>query len=199
MTITEDPDDVPTHVPPRHHVLVLGRPLRAGAVGEMTRRIAELGGNIDSIVRLSQRPVTALELVVSGADPRQLGVGLVAGAAAAGVDVAVERAGLQRRAKRLLLLDLEAGGRADPDAALADVVDRGTESRLLWPRPADDRPPRWSGPAPRCSPAYRPGAWMPCRGGCSGPTGRGRYSAPSAAPATASVATIEGRRSEARS
>ncbi len=132
VTITEDPDDVPTRVPPRHHVLVLGRPLRAGAVGEMTRRIAELGGNIDSIVRLSQRPVTALELVVSGADPRRLGVGLVAGAAAAGVDVAVERAGLQRRAKRLLLLDLDATvAGADPFAALADVVDRGTESRLL--------------------------------------------------------------------
>ena len=53
VTITEDPDDVPTRVPPRHHVLVLGRPLRAGAVGEMARRIAELGGNIDSIVRLT--------------------------------------------------------------------------------------------------------------------------------------------------
>jgi len=132
VTITEDPDELTTRIPPRHHVLVLGRPLRAGAVGEMARRITDLGGNIDSILRLSHRPVTALELVVSGADPRRLGAGLVAGAAAAGVDVAVERAGLQRRAKRLLLLDLDAAvSGEDAFAALADEVGRGGESRRL--------------------------------------------------------------------
>jgi phosphoserine phosphatase len=119
-------------VPVRHHVLVLGRPLRAGAVGEMARRISDLGGNIHSIVRLTHRPVTALELVVSGVEPRRLGAGLVDGAAAAGVDVAVERAGLQRRAKRLLLLDMDivvVG--PEPFAALADEVGRGEESRRL--------------------------------------------------------------------
>jgi len=135
VTVTEDPDDLPADVPPRHHVLVLGRPLRAGAVGEMTRRIAALGGNIDSIVRLTHRPVTALELVVSGADHGRLGAGLVAGAAATGTDVAVERAALQRRAKRLLLLDLDAAVATsapdDPFATLADEVGRGAESRRL--------------------------------------------------------------------
>lgn len=131
VTITEDPEEV-ARVPLRHHVLVLGRPLRAGAVGEMARRITELGGNIDSIVRLTHRPVTALELIVSGADLRRLGAGLVAGAAAAGVDVAVERAGLQRRAKRLLLLDLDtAVTGCDQLGALADEVGRGAESRRL--------------------------------------------------------------------
>lgn len=132
VSITEDPDDVSVHVPPRHHVLVLGRPLRAGAVGEMARRIADLGGNIDSIVRLTHHPVTALELGVSGADPRRLSAGLVSGAAATGVDVAVERAGAQRRAKRLLLLDLDAAVTGpDPFAALADTIGRGAESRRL--------------------------------------------------------------------
>ncbi|MFL6129765.1 MAG: ACT domain-containing protein [Mycobacteriales bacterium] len=132
VTITEDPDDIAARVPLRHHVLVLGRPLRAGAVGEMARRITELGGNIDSIVRLTHRPVTALELVVSGADPRRLGAGLVAGAAAAGVDVAVERAGLQRRAKRLLLLDLDTAVTGfDQLAALADEAGRGADSRRM--------------------------------------------------------------------
>lgn len=66
VSITEDPEEVAARVPIRHHVLVLGRPLRAGAVGEMARRITDLGGNIDSIVRLTHRPVTALEMVVSG-------------------------------------------------------------------------------------------------------------------------------------
>lgn len=132
VSITEDPEEVAARVPVRHHVLVLGRPLRAGAVGEMARRITDLGGNIDSIVRLTHRPVTALEMVVSGADLRRLGDGLVAGAAAAGVDVAVERAGLQRRAKRLLLLDLDAAVTGfDQLGALADEVGRGDESRRL--------------------------------------------------------------------
>jgi phosphoserine phosphatase len=143
VTITEDPEEPPPRIPPRHHVLVLGRPLRAGAVGEMARRIADLGGNIDSIARLTRNPITALELVVSGAEPRRLGAGLVAGAAASGVDVAVERAGLQRRAKRLLLLDLDAAvAGEDPFAALADEVGRGAESRRLLAeaggRPAAD-------------------------------------------------------------
>jgi phosphoserine phosphatase len=132
VAITEDPDEISSRVPARHHVMVLGRPLRAGAVGEMARRISDLGGSIHSIVRLTHRPVTALELVVSGVDAARLGAGLVHGAAAAGVDVAVERAGLQRRAKRALLLDLDtvvAG--PDPLAALADQIGRGAESRRL--------------------------------------------------------------------
>jgi phosphoserine phosphatase len=140
VSITEDPDEIASHVPTRHHVLVLGRPLRAGAVGEMARRISDLGGSIHSIVRLTHRPVTALELVVSGIDSTRLATGLVAGAAAAGVDVAVERAGLQRRAKRLLLTDLSTMVVGpEPFAALADEVGRGDESRRLLER-AGGRP-----------------------------------------------------------
>jgi phosphoserine phosphatase len=132
LAITEDPDEISDRMPLRHHVMVLGRPLRAGAVGEMARRISDLGGNIHSIVRLTHRPVTVLELVVSGVDVARLAGGLVQGAAAAGVDAAVERAGLQRRAKRLLLIDLDtmlAG--PEPLAALADQIGRGPESRRL--------------------------------------------------------------------
>ena len=163
-------------MPLRHHVLVLGRPLRAGAVGEMARRITELGGNIDSIVRLTHRPVTALELVVSGADLRRLGAGLVAGAAAAGVDVAVERAGLQRRAKRLLLLDLDAAVTGcDQLSALADEVGRGAESRATagrGRRPALGR----GGAGPGRAAGRHPGrpAWTRCTAGCSGRTAPGR-------------------------
>jgi phosphoserine phosphatase len=131
VSITEDPDEI-SRMPVRHHVLVLGRPLRAGAVGEMARRISDLGGNITSIARLTHTPVTALELVVSGVDAARLAGGLVQGAAAAGVDAAMERAGLQRRAKRLLLLDLDAVVTGpEPLAALADLVGRGPESRTL--------------------------------------------------------------------
>jgi phosphoserine phosphatase len=132
VSISEDPDEIGYRIPVRHHVLVLGRPLRAGAVGEMASRIADLGGNILSIVRLTHRPVTALELVVSGVDATRLAGGLVHGAAAAGVDAAMERAGLQRRAKRLLLLDLDTMLTGpDPLTALADQIGRGVESRRL--------------------------------------------------------------------
>ncbi|HSV68015.1 MAG TPA: phosphoserine phosphatase SerB [Mycobacteriales bacterium] len=91
----------------RHHVIVLGRPLRAGAVGEVAHRIADLGGNIDTISRLSHYPVTSLELMVSGADPGTLRSALVTAATETGIDIAVERAGLHRRAKRLLVLDVD--------------------------------------------------------------------------------------------
>ncbi len=132
VSITEDPEEISSRMPVRHHVLVLGRPLRAGAVGEMARRISDLGGGITSIARLTHQPVTALELVVSGVDATRLAAGLVHGAAAAGVDVGMERAGLQRRAKRLLLLDLDAVLTGpEPLAALADQVGRGAESRRL--------------------------------------------------------------------
>jgi phosphoserine phosphatase len=91
----------------RHHVIVLGRPLRAGAVGEVARRIADLGGNIDSIGRLSHTPVTSLELMVSGAEPALLRSALVTAATETGTDIAVERAGLHRRGKRLLVMDVD--------------------------------------------------------------------------------------------
>jgi phosphoserine phosphatase len=132
VSITEDPEEMGSRMPVRHHVMVLGRPLRAGAVGEMARRISDLGGGITSIARLTHQPVTALELVVSGVDATRLAGGLVHGAAAAGVDAAMERAGLQRRAKRVLLLDLDAVVTGpEPLAALADHVGRGAESRRL--------------------------------------------------------------------
>jgi phosphoserine phosphatase len=91
----------------RHHVIVLGRPLRAGAVGEVARRIADLGGNIDSIGRLSNTPVTSLEMMVSGAEAGLLRSALVTAATETGIDIAVERAGLHRRGKRLLVLDVD--------------------------------------------------------------------------------------------
>lgn len=95
------------HKTSRHHVLLLGNPLRAGAVGEVARHIADQGGNIDSIVRLSDYPVTSLELMVSGAESAKLREALALAAKETGTDIAVERAGLHRRAKRLLVLDVD--------------------------------------------------------------------------------------------
>jgi phosphoserine phosphatase len=96
--------------PPRgrpHHVILLGRPVPPDAVAGAARAIAGLGGNIDAIRRLSDQPVSSFELTVSGAEGTALRTGLAAVATATGADIAVEQAGLARRSKRLVVLDVD--------------------------------------------------------------------------------------------
>ena len=101
-------DDAPRgRGPGRSHVTVLGHPLRPAAIAAVAGCIADWGGNIDRIVRIARYPVTAVELEVSGADPAELRQQLARTAARVGVDVAVERSGLHRRAKRLVVLDVD--------------------------------------------------------------------------------------------
>ncbi len=89
------------------HVTVLGDPLVPAAMAGIAGRIAECGANIDRIVRLSHYPVTSLELEVSGAEPERLRVELAAEAVTQQVDVAVQRSGLHRKAKRLVVMDVD--------------------------------------------------------------------------------------------
>jgi phosphoserine phosphatase len=91
----------------RHHVIVLGRPVPPAAVAEAARAIAGAGGNIEEIRRLSDYPVTSFELTVSGAGSTALRTALATVAAETGTDIAVERAGLARRSKRLIVLDVD--------------------------------------------------------------------------------------------
>lgn len=91
----------------RLSVSVLGTALSPAAIGGIAGRIAAAGANIDRIDRIAQWPVTCIELSVSGADPDALRVELAAEAAAQQVDVAVQRTGLSRRAKRLIVMDVD--------------------------------------------------------------------------------------------
>ena len=91
----------------RSHVTLLGRPLRPGAFSHIAQRIADLGGNIESVVQLSTEPVSAVEMIVRSNDPVELRAALVQAAEESGVDIAVESAGLRRRAKRLVVLDVD--------------------------------------------------------------------------------------------
>jgi phosphoserine phosphatase len=91
----------------RSHVTVLGHPLRPEAMAGLAGCIAGCGANIDRIVRIAHYPVTAVEMEVSGAPAAELRARLALAAAALGVDVAVERSGLHRRAKRLVVLDVD--------------------------------------------------------------------------------------------
>jgi phosphoserine phosphatase len=95
-----------------HVLVVLGRPVTARAFSEVARRLASLGANIDSIRSVADYPVTGLELYVSvsedtpEADAALRSV-LADAAFEAGIDVAVERAGITRRAKRLVVFDVD--------------------------------------------------------------------------------------------
>jgi phosphoserine phosphatase len=99
------------------HVTVLGSPLTPAAVAAIAGRIAASGANIDRIDRLAHRPVTCIDFDVSGADPESLRVGLAREAAQQGVDVAVQRGGLHRRAMRLVVMDV------DSTLIAAEVID----------------------------------------------------------------------------
>jgi phosphoserine phosphatase len=104
----ESPSRVrPSGISGRLHVTVLGSPLRPEGVAAVAGRIAASGANIDRISRLASDPVTCVELDVSGAEPGPLRNALAQVAADSGVDVAVQRAGLQRRAMRLIVMDVD--------------------------------------------------------------------------------------------
>ncbi|WP_329568773.1 phosphoserine phosphatase SerB [Kitasatospora sp. NBC_01266] len=91
----------------RSHVTVLGHPLTAAAVSALTRQVTAEGGNIDRVFRLAKYPVTAVELAVSGVATERLRATLALEAAAQRVDIAVVSAGLERRAKRLVVMDVD--------------------------------------------------------------------------------------------
>jgi phosphoserine phosphatase len=91
----------------RSHVIVLGRPLRAGALSHVAQRIADIGANIESVAQLANEPVSSVEMIVRAKRPAELRAVLVQAAEDLGVDIAVEQAGLRRRAKRLVVLDVD--------------------------------------------------------------------------------------------
>jgi phosphoserine phosphatase len=106
----ERSDDVPIiREPSTHTIVVLGRPITAEAFAAVARELAALGVNIDLIRGVSDYPVTGLELRVSVppgvGGPLQSALTRVA--ANEQVDVALEEYGLARRAKRLIVFDVD--------------------------------------------------------------------------------------------
>jgi phosphoserine phosphatase len=106
----ERSDDMPIiREPSTHTIVVLGRPITAAAFGVVARGAAALGVNIDFIRGVSDYPVTGLELRVSV----PVGVGgelqtlLARVASEQGLDIAVENYSLERRAKRLIVFDVD--------------------------------------------------------------------------------------------
>ncbi|GAB3558552.1 phosphoserine phosphatase [Actinopolyspora lacussalsi] len=95
-----------------HVVTVLGQPVSARSFSEVARKLAEVDVNIDSIQRVADYPVTGLQLHVTAAETGERTDEMLTSemtdlSAGIGVDVAVERTGLARRAKRLVVFDVD--------------------------------------------------------------------------------------------
>src|SRR5690606_9243058 len=109
MHVDVDIDAEPARAPvPTHAVVIRGAPVPARAFSAVSRQLAALGANIDAIRGVADYPVTGMELMVSATDTgddtdSRLRTALADVAVAEEVDVAVERAGLARRAKRLIV------------------------------------------------------------------------------------------------
>jgi phosphoserine phosphatase len=107
----------------RHLVTVLAPVIDAAVLEGVTARVAACGGNIERIVRLSAYPVHSYELAVAGADLERLRRALATEAARDQVDIAVQAAGLHRRAKHLIVMD------ADSTLLQGEVIDLLAERR----------------------------------------------------------------------
>jgi phosphoserine phosphatase len=106
----ERSDDSPIiRDPSTHAIVVLGRPVTAHAFSALAAELASLGVNIDSIRGVSDYPVTGLELRVSVPSGRaaDLPEALARVATEEKVDVALEETTLERRAKRLIVFDVD--------------------------------------------------------------------------------------------
>ncbi len=130
--------------PSTHTIVVLGRPITAEAFGVVAREVAALGVNIDFIRGVSDYPVTGLELRVSvppGAAYGQLQTALARVAVAESIDIALEDYSLSRRAKRLIVFDVDStliqgeviemlAERAGALAAVAEVTEAAMRGEL---------------------------------------------------------------------
>jgi len=126
---------------PRHHVTVLGAPLRPAAFAGVARRLAGCGANIERVLRLSSYPLAAYDLLVSGGDTVALRTELAAEAVQQSVDIAVEPATLWRRARRLVVMDVDStlvqgeviemlAAEAGCEEQVAEVTRRAMEGEL---------------------------------------------------------------------
>lgn len=109
MTVTCVPgwgDNAPRRAR-RLHVTVIARPLVPEAVATIAGHLAARGANIDRVRRLSRWPVTTVEFDVSGDEVDQLRRDLAVDAARHGIDIAVSPAGLARRGRRLVVMDVD--------------------------------------------------------------------------------------------
>lgn len=125
-----------------HVVVIMGATVTAEQMAALAQELANFDTNIDRIRGLSQQPLTGLELAVTvGGDAGALRARLAELAGRLGIDLAIEEAGLHRRAKRLVCFDCDStlitgeviemlAARAGREAEVAAVTERAMRGEL---------------------------------------------------------------------
>lgn len=129
-----------------HVVVVMGNPVTAANVSSIGQTLANYGANIDRIRGIADYPITGLELMITIANPEPGGGQALRKALAEltgqlGVDIAIERAGLLRRSKRLVCFDCDStlitgeviemlAAHAGKEAEVAEVTERAMRGEL---------------------------------------------------------------------
>ena len=125
-------DEEPAEVMTRSVVTLIGDAVGPQAFGAVARAIAEGGGNIDRIVRLSRKPVTSYELAVTDGDLDAMRASLVEVSRAQKVDLAIQAEGINRRSKRLVMLDVDSTLiRDEMIELLAEAAGTGDEVKAI--------------------------------------------------------------------
>jgi phosphoserine phosphatase len=98
----------PSAILPAFAVTIVGQSLTPLEIGAAASAVADAGANIDRIVRLARYPVMSYEFLVRDGDEGKLRANLLGAAALhPGLDVAIQKEGLRRRAKRLVVIDVD--------------------------------------------------------------------------------------------
>ena len=129
-----------------HELVILGKTVEAKDISRVGQTLADYGANIDTIRGISDYPVTGLELKITvpnrapgGGVPLRKALAQLTGEL--GVDIAIERAGLQRRSKRLICFDCDStlitgeviemlAAHAGREKEVAEVTERAMRGEL---------------------------------------------------------------------
>lgn len=108
ISISDGGDDDRASCEKNHvFVTVLSAELKPDALARIAGHLANSGANIERIVRIAAYPITAIEFEISGAPIDLLQRTLSEEPRIQGVDIAVQRGGLSRRGKKLVVMDVD--------------------------------------------------------------------------------------------
>nr|WP_286981252.1 phosphoserine phosphatase SerB [Corynebacterium sp. UBA5992] len=125
-----------------HVLVVLGSRVTAHDVSSLAQTLANFNANIDRIRGLSSKPLTGIEFFVTlegSEDTVRAALTQLSGEL--GIDIAIERAGLRRRSKRLICFDCDStlitgeviemlAAHAGKEAEVAAVTERAMRGEL---------------------------------------------------------------------